>query len=152
MLKKVAIGQGFRLCFSNELGGMPYTSDELDEERVVTEAPPPDEPDFAIERRALLMSIKETLGTKSPDELPYFDEYAVKRWGDRVREIPRSADGIAALKAVFGLVKARLEALKAEYKPVPFGDEAATSGRDAALAASGEEASAPEPEEEVFSN
>jgi phage recombination protein Bet len=29
MLKKVAISQGFRLCFSVELGGMPYTEDEL---------------------------------------------------------------------------------------------------------------------------
>ena len=29
MLKKVAIAQGFRLCFSDELGGMPYTQDEI---------------------------------------------------------------------------------------------------------------------------
>ena len=29
MTKKVAISQGFRLCFSDELGGMPYTADEL---------------------------------------------------------------------------------------------------------------------------
>jgi phage recombination protein Bet len=32
MLKKVAISQGFRLCFSDELGGMPYTSDEMPEQ------------------------------------------------------------------------------------------------------------------------
>jgi len=32
MLKKVAIAQGFRLCFSDELGGMPYTADELPQE------------------------------------------------------------------------------------------------------------------------
>lgn len=32
MLKKVAIAQGFRMCFSEELGGMPYTADELPEE------------------------------------------------------------------------------------------------------------------------
>ena len=31
MLKKVCIAQGFRLCFPDELGGMPYTSDELPE-------------------------------------------------------------------------------------------------------------------------
>jgi phage recombination protein Bet len=31
MLKKVAIAQGFRLCFPDELGGMPYTADELGE-------------------------------------------------------------------------------------------------------------------------
>ena len=29
MIKKVATAQGFRLCFSDELGGMPYTSEEL---------------------------------------------------------------------------------------------------------------------------
>ena len=29
MLKKVAMAQGFRLAFPDELGGMPYTSDEL---------------------------------------------------------------------------------------------------------------------------
>lgn len=29
MLKKVAISQGFRMCFSDELGGMPYTADEI---------------------------------------------------------------------------------------------------------------------------
>lgn len=29
MLKKVAIAQGFRMCFSEELGGIPYTSEEL---------------------------------------------------------------------------------------------------------------------------
>lgn len=29
MLKKVAMAQGFRLCFSDELGGLPYTSEEI---------------------------------------------------------------------------------------------------------------------------
>jgi phage recombination protein Bet len=29
MTKKVAMAQGFRLCFSDELGGMPYTAEEL---------------------------------------------------------------------------------------------------------------------------
>ena len=32
MLKKVAVAQGFRLCFPEEYGGMPYTSDELPDE------------------------------------------------------------------------------------------------------------------------
>lgn len=31
MIKKVAMAQGFRLCFSDELGGMPYTAEELPE-------------------------------------------------------------------------------------------------------------------------
>jgi phage recombination protein Bet len=29
MIKKVAMAQGFRLCFNDELGGMPYTGDEV---------------------------------------------------------------------------------------------------------------------------
>jgi phage recombination protein Bet len=36
MLKKVAIGQAFRLCFSDELGGMPHTADEVETEKVET--------------------------------------------------------------------------------------------------------------------
>lgn len=38
MIKKVAMAQGFRLCFSDELGGMPYTSDEVSSETVTIEA------------------------------------------------------------------------------------------------------------------
>lgn len=44
MTKKVAISQAFRLCFSDELGGMPYTSDEMPQQtedvshEVVTES------------------------------------------------------------------------------------------------------------------
>lgn len=34
MTKKVAISQAFRLCFSDELGGMPYTADEMPEQEV----------------------------------------------------------------------------------------------------------------------
>jgi hypothetical protein len=31
MIKKVAMAQGFRLCFNDELGGMPYTKEEIQE-------------------------------------------------------------------------------------------------------------------------
>jgi phage recombination protein Bet len=47
MIKKVAMAQGFRLCFSDELGGMPYTAEELNameqpaEAAVVVEQPEP---------------------------------------------------------------------------------------------------------------
>ena len=39
MIKKVAIAQGFRLAFPEELGGIPYTADEIDTEPVKTEPP-----------------------------------------------------------------------------------------------------------------
>lgn len=32
MIKKVAMAQAFRLCFPDEFGGMPYTSDELSDD------------------------------------------------------------------------------------------------------------------------
>jgi phage recombination protein Bet len=35
MLKKVAIGQGFRLCFPEEFGGMPYMAEEVGLDEVV---------------------------------------------------------------------------------------------------------------------
>lgn len=44
MLKKVATAQGFRLCFSDELGGMPYDSSELpgnDEREIVIQSQTP---------------------------------------------------------------------------------------------------------------
>ena len=37
MIKKVAIAQGFRLCFPTELGGMPYTSDEIPTQEIEVE-------------------------------------------------------------------------------------------------------------------
>lgn len=37
MTKKVAISQAFRLCFSDELEGMPYTADEIQPEAQQTE-------------------------------------------------------------------------------------------------------------------
>ena len=43
MIKKVAISQAFRLCFSDELGGMPYTKEEVEamqvDDAVITTAP-----------------------------------------------------------------------------------------------------------------
>lgn len=39
MTKKVAISQAFRLCFSDELAGMPYTSDEIPEQSVTEDVP-----------------------------------------------------------------------------------------------------------------
>ena len=39
MIKKVAISQAFRMCFSSEIGGMPYTAEEIVEnETIYTEA------------------------------------------------------------------------------------------------------------------
>jgi len=46
MIKKVVMAQGFRLCFNDELGGMPYTSEEINDTEDVsyTDAPQTSEP------------------------------------------------------------------------------------------------------------
>jgi phage recombination protein Bet len=66
-LKKVAISQGFRLCFPDELGGLPYDPSELpDVESLAPAAPvPPTEGDLsqAAESSASLAS---TAATESP--------------------------------------------------------------------------------------
>lgn len=41
MLKKVAISQGFRLCFPNDFGGLPYTSEEMPEIQEIIDITPP---------------------------------------------------------------------------------------------------------------
>jgi phage recombination protein Bet len=149
MLRKVAIGQGFRLCFSDELGGMPYEESEIGTEHDVTEVPPrPAAPDhIADERKMRLDDIKALLEAKSPDDLPYFDEHEIRRWGDRVREIPRgTVSGLTALKEVQESVFARLKQLKAEYKPVEF-DDGPGAGETAAKAAALDMYTTPEQEE-----
>jgi phage recombination protein Bet len=37
MIKKVGISQAFRMCFSTELGGMPYTAEEIGTEEIAHE-------------------------------------------------------------------------------------------------------------------
>jgi phage recombination protein Bet len=39
MTKKVCISQALRLCFSDELGGMPYTGDEMPQQDVIEDVP-----------------------------------------------------------------------------------------------------------------
>lgn len=39
MLKKVAIGQGFRLCFPDDLGGIPYLEEEILQEPMQEKSP-----------------------------------------------------------------------------------------------------------------
>jgi phage recombination protein Bet len=145
MLRKVAIGQGFRLCFSDDLGGMPIDESEIGGERDVTEPPSPPSPPSAPaaeERSKLLLEIKSLLETQSPDDLPYFDEYEVRRWRDRVRDIPKNS--IGALREVHYEVYARLAQLKAEYKPVPFDadDDGASEGEHIARQAEADEGDA----------
>lgn len=53
MLRKVAVSQGFRLAFPEELGGMPYTSEELLGDEIVVEQPKKEDP--LIDERKVTM-------------------------------------------------------------------------------------------------
>ena len=61
MLRKVAIAQGFRLCFPDELGGMPYTADEISEGVVmptVTATPVKEELDLTEDEKACIANAR----------------------------------------------------------------------------------------------
>lgn len=63
MIKKVAMSQGFRLCFSDELGGMPYTAEEIGSESIDiqhVEIKQP-EPEIVVEAKPKKIEIPESL-------------------------------------------------------------------------------------------
>jgi phage recombination protein Bet len=64
MIKKVAMAQGFRLCFSDELGGLPYTSEEIgvftESFDVTNESPSP----------AITIPSSPAISVSNPSEIP----------------------------------------------------------------------------------
>lgn len=113
MTKKVAIAQGFRLCFSDELGGMPYTADELPAEEktatvqtveaeVIAEKPAPkaapqankltDEDKAELVKAAnaddLGFAARQLLNAK-----PQLKAEIIKAYNDRLAEIEKTAKG-----------------------------------------------------------
>jgi len=135
MVKKTAISQAFRLCFPDDLGGMPYTETEVppEEPRNVTEEtpPPPKQPPnkkapvkppepnkTQTEHKAMLADIGEILKTLDPDQLQYFTNAEL----DQERAVSRKAKTIEILKDQHERLKKELEKRKAAYEPAPFGD------------------------------
>ena len=53
MIKKVAISQGFRMCFNQTLGGMPYTTDEMPQVEDVPHEVIQPEPEKKVKVKAL---------------------------------------------------------------------------------------------------
>ncbi len=107
MLKKVAIAQAFRLCFPDDMGGMPYTSDELPDEmtimRDVTPAPAPAE---AVEE------IQGDWEPQSPQPVPAPAPAPEKR-----KATPAEIEEMA--KIAKDLDSATLEDIKAKYMGAP---------------------------------
>lgn len=85
MLRKVAIAQGFRLAFPEELGGMPYVPEEVPQEAVEV-LPEPEEPDDDIP--VTLEALLDQIGHLS-------NPLEAKKWGkgvaDQVRGLPKDA-------------------------------------------------------------
>lgn len=92
MCRKVAIAQGFRLCFPDEFGGMPYTADEMPEgeelknvtpEEVKPAAEKPSKPKqekkYTKEQGLELKPIIEAL---LPNGLPVFSEEEKQSYRD----------------------------------------------------------------------
>lgn len=70
MTKKVAIAQGFRLCFPDEFSGMPYTSDEMPNEEQLRDVTPTSEQlaEQALKIAKPATPVKEKLYTKEESE------------------------------------------------------------------------------------
>ena len=100
MLRKVCIGQGFRLCFSDDLGGMPYEEVELPQEDVTPQNEIATEKDdmpignfpnygmtddegntLAPTRDEILEYTAEILKALNPEGIPFFsvDEIQMER-------------------------------------------------------------------------
>jgi phage recombination protein Bet len=77
-LKKVAISQGFRLCFPDELGGMPYTSDELPDYMAGREeiniTPQPVQPELPPIQQPVAQETLEKAPENFVDDLPEAEE------------------------------------------------------------------------------
>ena len=68
MGRKVAIAQGFRLCFPDELGGLPYTQEEREVYDV--EGTQVGKPVVTMPQAALPEPAKEETGQESPEDKP----------------------------------------------------------------------------------
>lgn len=77
MIKKVAASQGFRLCFPNELGGIPYTEDEIQTE--TPEKQPASPPRQALDHKPFLEKIA------SITNIPHLDRWIAKN-KDTIRQ------------------------------------------------------------------
>jgi len=107
MIKKVAISQGFRLCFSDELGGLPYTKEEIGQEErfdSFQEVKEPIKTDNEKMNKAI-GSLKESFVT--PEEQV---ESAKDR--DELAQIWKANSGKHGDENFLTLVKAKAEALK----------------------------------------
>lgn len=108
MLRKVAISQGFRMCFPDEIGGIPYTADELG----IEEKDLPKEKNITplgISAKQLLELIEKNKITES--------------WEKRARQLIEDKDEEACAKA-FNEISKIINAKEKEEKDVALAFDA----------------------------
>ena len=84
MLRKVAIAQAFRICFSDELGGMPYTKEEQDLINAEKKLSPE-------KKEEIKKEVKEIVAGKIPE--PAKDNFKINpQEKKRIEELTKPAD------------------------------------------------------------
>lgn len=74
MIKKVAIAQGFRLAFADDLGGVPYTADEMPEGNEIREVNPVNQNNVNEEKREQVPTAQAPVNNQaSPEALLYVE-------------------------------------------------------------------------------
>lgn len=109
MLKKVAVAQGFRMCFPDEFSGMPYIADEMPQGEEINITPKTDKP--KTEKKAAPLYTKEQaqeiasiLDTVDADELPVF----TAEDKDYFRVMIQTEGGEKTLEAVKTMLKDKM--------------------------------------------
>ena len=109
MCEKACISQGFRLCFPDELAGMPYTKEELPEgvmlgavqpekQLEAPQAPAPLDLKGGASTPEEIAEIKNLLSAKSPDGVPLFTLDEKKAYGATRLEQYTAPELIAVIK------------------------------------------------------
>lgn len=119
MLRKVVIAQGFRLAFSEDLGGMPYTSDELPAEKLGNyevaentkplEAKQPTEEEKAERQKRITEEFQSIFKATYGDGTPVFSSAEIQQF----RNEYKTKGGQAALEDARVELDVRLQAYEA---------------------------------------
>jgi phage recombination protein Bet len=141
MLKKVAIAQAFRMAFPDEMGGMPYTKDELPDEMTNVTEPvqeakePVIAPKEALARQtpeiqAVLQDIAGLL-KESDGEVLYFSMDEVGGYREEAGKILKSDSPLEGLKTLKAKITGTLFGKQDEHEKQKHAlDAAAEAGFD----------------------
>lgn len=126
MLKKTVISQGFRLCFSDDLGGLPYTMEETDTFKPVMDAPAQqkEEPkQITNTPKTPPIELANALKTANRLMSGFSMLYSVKEGYEQNIKAAFQAGDIGTMDAIITELEAKKktaeDAMKAQRKPMP---------------------------------